>query len=522
MDVRSEQIEARKFRTELDPIMEDKSLKEILIVGGGSAGWMAAALFAHLFQGLYKIRVVESDEIGTIGVGEATIPAIKRYNEILNLDEAQFMKVTQGSFKLGIQFNDWSTIGSSYIHGFGTIGQDLEWLRCHQYWLKMRQKGAVSDLANYSINTAAALKNKFMVARPDMPDSPISEIAHAFHFDAGLYAKFLRTHAERRGVTRTEGKVIDVALRASDGFIDSVTLENGETIKADMFIDCSGFRGLLIEQAMKTGYEDWTQWLPCDRAIAVPCARSDNFTPYTKATAHGAGWQWRIPLQHRTGNGHVYSSQYMDESEAEQILLSNLDGDQIAEPNRIRFVTGKRNQTWNKNCLAVGLSAGFLEPLESTSLFLIQSALIRFVRLFPDRNFDEATIAEFNRQTDFEYERTRDFVILHYKATQRDDTPFWRYCRDMDVPATLQRKIDLFRSNGRIFREDDELFAEVSWIQVLLGQDIIPRNYDPLADIKSDVQVAQYLDNIEAVIAKCVDVMPTHADFVAKFCQAQS
>lgn len=500
--------------------MEDTSLKQILIVGGGSAGWMAAALFSHLFQGLYKIRVVESEEIGTIGVGEATIPAIKRYNEILNLDEAQFMKTTLGSFKLGIQFNNWSSIGSSYIHGFGTIGQDLGWLRCHHYWLKQRQNGEASDLANYSINTAAALRNKFMVAQHDMPDSPISEIAHAFHFDAGLYAKFLRTFAERRGVTRTEGKIVDVALRAEDGFIESVQLESGETIHADMFIDCSGFRGLLIEQAMKTGYEDWTQWLPCDRALAVPCARSDNFTPYTKATAHGAGWQWRIPLQHRTGNGHVYSSKFMDEAEAEQILLSNLDGEQLAEPNRIRFVTGKRNQTWNKNCLAVGLAAGFLEPLESTSIFLIQSALIRFVRLFPDLKFDQATIAEFNRQTDFEYERTRDFIILHYKATKRDDTPFWRYCRDMDVPATLQRKIDLFRSNGRIFREDDELFAEVSWIQVLIGQGIIPQGYDPLADIKSNVQVAQYLSNIETVIAKCVEVMPTHADFVAKFCPA--
>lgn len=500
--------------------MDDTSLKEVLIIGGGSAGWMAAALFSHLFQGLYKIRVVESEEIGTVGVGEATIPAIKRFNEILNLDEVQFMKSTQGSFKLGIQFNNWSKIGSSYIHGFGSIGQDLGWLRCHQYWLKMRAKGEASDFANYSINTAAALENKFMTARPDLPDSPISEIAHAFHFDAGLYAKFLRTFAERRGVKRTEGKIVDVALRPSDGFIESVTLESGEVIAADMFIDCSGFRGLLIEQAMKTGYEDWTHWLPSDRALAVPCARSDNFTPYTKATAHGAGWQWRIPLQNRTGNGHVYSSQYMDEAEAEKILLDNLDGEQLAEPNRIRFVTGKRKRTWNKNCLAVGLAAGFLEPLESTSLYLIQSALIRFVRLFPDRQFDQATIDEFNRQTDFEYERTRDFIILHYKATERDDTPFWRYCRDMVVPETLQRKMELFRSSGRIFREDDELFAEVSWIQVLIGQGIIPRSYDPLADIKSDVQVAQYLENIEAVIAKCVKVMPRHEDFVAKFCPA--
>jgi tryptophan halogenase len=273
---------------------------------------------------------------------------------------------------------------------------------------------------------------------------------------------------------------------------------------------------------MQTGYEDWTHWLPCDRALAVPCARSDNFTPYTKATAHGAGWQWRIPLQHRTGNGHVFSSQYMDEAEAEKILLSNLDGEQLAEPNRIRFTTGKRKKVWNKNCVAVGLAAGFLEPLESTSLFLIQSSLIRLIRLFPDGGFDQANIDEFNRQTDFEYERVRDFIILHYKATQRDDTAFWRYCRDMEVPVTLQRKMDLFRANGRIFREDEELFSEESWIQVMLGQGVIPQGYDPLVDVRSEAQIAQYLGNIENVIGKCVDVMPSHADFVAKYCDAKA
>jgi tryptophan halogenase len=501
-------------------MVKNEKLKEILIVGGGSAGWMAAAMFSHLFQGLYKIRLIESEEIATIGVGEATIPAIKRYNDLLDLDEAEFMRTTQGTFKLGIQFNDWLNIGASYIHGFGVIGQDLGWLRMHHYWLRMHQLGEASDFANFSINTAAALKNKFLRSRPDMPESPLSEIAHAFHFDAGLYAKFLSGFAQRRGVTRTEGKVVDVTLRPEDGFIESVTMENGEVITADLFIDCSGFRGLLIEQAMKTGYEDWTQWLPCDRALAVPCARSENFTPYTRATARGAGWQWRIPLQHRTGNGHVFSSKYMDEAEAEAILLSNLDGEQLAEPLRIRYVTGKRKKFWNRNCVAIGLASGFLEPLESTSLFLIQSSIIRLVNLFPDRQFDQANIDEFNRQTNFEYERTRDFVILHYKATQRDDTEFWRYCRDMPIPDTLQRKMDLFAANGRIFREDDELFAEVSWIQVLLGQGIIPRNYDPLVDLKSGAQIAQYLDNIETVVAKCVDVMPTHEVFVSKFCPA--
>lgn len=497
-------------------------VKTILIVGGGSSGWMAAALLSHLFQGLYKIRLVESEDIGTIGVGEATIPAIKKFNELLELDEAHFMRLTQGTFKLGIQFNNWDRIGSSYIHGFGVIGQDLGWLRCHQYWLKMQQKGEAPDFARLSINTAACASNKFMVARPDMGDSPIAHIAHAYHFDAGLYARYLRTYSEDRGVIRTEGKITDVSLRSDDGFVEAVTLESGERIAADLFIDCSGFRGLITEAAMQTGYEDWTHWLPCDRALAVPCSRSDNFTPYTKSTAHGAGWQWRIPLQHRTGNGHVFSSRHMEEAEAERILLSNLDGEQLAEPNRIRFTAGKRKKTWNKNCVAVGLAAGFLEPLESTSLYLIQSSLIRLIRLFPDGGFDQANIDEFNRQTDFEYERVRDFIILHYKATQRDDTPFWRYCRDMEVPATLQRKIDLFRANGRIFREDEELFGEESWIQVFLGQGIIPHGYDPLVDVKSEPQIIQYLGNIENVIGKCVDVMPGHADFVAKYCDAKA
>jgi tryptophan halogenase len=497
-----------------------QQIRKILIVGGGSAGWMTAALLSQLFKGLYEITVVESQEIGTIGVGEATIPAIKKFNDLLGLDENEFLQRTQGSFKLGIQFNDWLRLGSSYVHGFGVIGRDLQWLRCHQYWLKAHGQGRASDFGNYSINTAAALENRFMRADPRMVESPIGQIAHAFHFDASLYAKFLSGYAQDRKVRRREGKVVDVTLRGDDGFIESVTMDDGEVIPADFFVDCSGFRGLLIEQAMKTGYEDWTHWLPCDRAIAVPCVRSEDFTPYTRSTARPAGWQWRIPLQHRTGNGHVYSSQYMDDDTAERILLDNLDGAQLADPLRIRFVTGKRKKIWNRNCVAIGLASGFLEPLESTSLHLIQSAIVRMVRLLPDAGFAQAGIDEFNRQTDFEYERIRDFIILHYKATERDDTPFWRYCRDMDVPSSLQRKIDLFAANGRIFREDEELFAEESWIQVFLGQGITPRGYDPLVDIKSDAQNTEYLNDIEMVIGKCVKTMPTHADYVARTCPA--
>ncbi len=499
-----------------------KHLKRILIAGGGSAGWMTAALLSRLFQGLYDVTLIESEEIGIIGVGEATIPAIKKYVELLGLDENEFMVRTQASFKLGIQFNNWSALGSSYVHGFGVIGQDLEWLRCHQYWLKAHAEGRGGDFADYSINTAAIPENKFMRAAQDMGDSPLGQIAHAFHFDAALFARFLSGYAQERGVRRREGKIVDVTLRGEDGFVESVTMDDGEVIAADLFVDCSGLRGLIIEQAMKTGYDDWNHWLPCDRAVAVPCERSDNFTPYTKSTAHGAGWQWRIPLQHRTGNGHVYSSQYISDAEAEQVLLDNIDGAQRADPFRVSFRTGKRKQLWNKNCVAIGLSGGFLEPLESTSIHLIQSAIIRMVRLLPDAGFDPAGIAEFNRQSDFEYERIRDFIILHYKATQRDDTPFWKYCRDMEVPDTLQRKIDLWMSNGRIFREDEELFAEESWIQVFIGQNLIPRGYDPLVAIKSDAQIAQHLGNITAVIGKCVKVMPTHAEYVSKTCLAEA
>ena len=384
----------------------------------------------------------------------------------------------------------------------------------------MRAEGKVSDLAAYSINTAAALQNRFMRADPKRPGSPLGHIAHAFHFDAGLYAKYLRGMSEAAGVRRREGKVVSVQLRPEDGFVDSVTLEDGAVVSADLFIDCSGFRGLIIEQAMKTGYEDWSHWLPCDRAMAVPCARTEPFTPYTRSTARPAGWQWRIPLQHRTGNGHVYSSRHMDDGEAEQILLSNLDGAQMAEPNRIRFVAGKRRQIWNRNCVAAGLASGFLEPLESTSLHLIQSVLIRLVRLMPDAGFDPATIAEFNRQTDFEYERIRDFIILHYKATERDDAPLWTYCRDMEVPESLRYKMDLFRSSGRVAFLDAELFVEANWLSVLVGQNIWPERYDALVDVLGEEEIRARLARIKAQIRQTAEAMPTHEDFLAQYAQA--
>lgn len=490
-------------------------IRKVLIVGGGSAGWMAAALLSKLFRGLYEIVLVESEQIGTVGVGEATIPAVKKFNDILGLDEAEFLRRTQGSFKLGIQFRDWGHLGESYVHGFGVIGRDLEWLRCHQYWLRMRSLGRVGAFEALSINTAAARANRFMRANPKMPDSPLGQIGYAYHFDAGLYARYLRDLAEGRGVVRREGRIIDVAQDPGTGFLTSVTLEGGEELAADLFIDCSGFRGLLIEQTLKSGYENWSRWLPCDRAIAIPCERTEPLTPYTRATARAAGWQWRIPLQHRTGNGLVYASAYCDDAEAEATLRANLDGAPTAEPNQLRFVTGRRSAIWNRNCIAVGLAAGFLEPLESTSLHLVQTGLLRLVRFWPDGGFSPSDIAEYNRQAVFEYERIRDFIILHYKATRRQDTEFWRRCRDLEIPDTLQRKIDLWSSHGRVVREDEELFAEESWIQVFIGQGWIPAGYDPLVEVTPDAQIATFLDNVETTIAKCVKVMPDHADYLA-------
>lgn len=469
----------------------------------------------------YRIRLVESDEIATIGVGEATIPVIKFFNAALELNEDDFVSKTQGTFKLGIEFVNWARLGDRYTHGFGGIGQDWGILKCYQYWLKMRQLGAAPELGEYSINTVAPRHAKFMRRRPEMKKSPLADIAYAFHFDASLYARYLRHYSEARGVVRTEGKIVSTVLSDPSGFIEAVVLASGERLAGDLFIDCSGARGLLIEQALHTGYEDWSHWLPCDRAIAVPCESDRILLPLTRATAHGAGWQWRIPLQHRTGNGHVYSSQFMQEDAATAILLANLDGKPLAAPRLIPFTPGKRRRLWNRNCVALGLASGFLEPLESTSIHLIQSTIVRLMRLFPHHGCNAVETEQFNRGCDFEYERIRDFIILHYKATEREDSPMWNYCRNMPIPDTLSRKIDLFRENGRIFRENDELFAEESWLQVMIGQRIVPESYDPLVDTQPQEAISRYLEDIETVIKRCVDVMPTQRDFIAQHCPGQ-
>jgi len=500
--------------------MTVEPVRNIVIVGGGTAGWMSAAALSKVLEGQCSIRLVESDDIGTIGVGEATIPHIAEFNTALGIDENEFLRATQGTFKLGIEFVNWGAIGDRYIHGFGFVGQATQALPFHHFWLRMAKLGKALPLEAYSINTVAAPQARFMRARKDMAGSPVADISHAFHFDAGLYARFLRAFAEKRGVDRTEGKIAQVIQRDPDGFIEAVVLDSGEHITGDFFIDCSGMRGLLIEQALHSGFDDWSHWLPVDRALAVPCESAGPLLPMTRSTAHSAGWQWRIPLQHRTGNGHIYCSSFMAQDEASDILLRNLDGKPLADPRPLSFTTGRRRSFWNRNCVAVGLSSGFLEPLESTSIHLINTAISRIISFFPHAGFDAADIAEYNKQTHWEYERIRDFLVLHYKATTRDDSAFWNYCRTMPVPDTLQHKIDLFRSNGRVQRDGLELFAESSWLQVMIGQGVVPRAYHPFADLRPEAEVDAYVRHIAEVIAKCVRVMPTQADFIAANCAA--
>ncbi|PWF40990.1 tryptophan halogenase family protein [Massilia glaciei] len=495
-------------------------VRKIVVVGGGTAGWMTASALSKTLGPACQIRLIESDEIGIIGVGEATIPHINEFNRALGIDEDTFLRATQGTFKLGIEFVNWGQTGERYIHGFGRVGQPGDALPFHHFWLRMAKLGRAGPLAAYSMNTAAPHHAKFMRAPPEMRGSPLQDLVHAFHFDASLYARFLRDYAEQRGVRRTEGKIARVSQREPDGFIDAVVMESGERIEGDFFVDCSGMRALLIEQTLHAGYEDWSHWLPCDRAIAVPCASAGELLPMTRSTAHAAGWQWRIPLQHRTGNGHVYSSGFMEADQAEAILMANLDGEPTAQPRHIRFQTGRRKKSWSHNCVSVGLASGFMEPLESTSIHLIQTAISRIINFFPQAGFDAADIAEYNLQTQVEYERIRDFLVLHYKVTRRTDSAFWDYCRTMPIPESLQRKIDLFLSNGRIYREQDELFTEMSWLQVMVGQGAMPRGYHPFADLRPEAEVAAYLGNVEQVIAKCVKAMPSQAEFIAAHCAA--
>jgi tryptophan halogenase len=491
-----------------------------VIVGGGSAGWMTAAALANAVKDTQRITLIESEEIGTVGVGEATIPPLQFFNKVLGINERDFVKATQASFKLGIEFQNWGKAGHRYFHQFGEYGVNIKGVSFHQMWLRLASHGHPYPLSDYSPAAVAAAQGRFLPPMSNLP-ADMPQLAYAFHFDAGLYARFLRRYAEERGVVRVEGRIVGVDRNGESGFIESVRLDKGTTVAGDFFLDCSGFRGLLIEEALSTGYEDWSHWLPCDRALAVPSERTpEGFVPYTRSRAHESGWQWRIPLQHRTGNGHVYCSRYISDDEASATLLKHVEGKPLADPRLLRFTTGRRKKFWSRNCVALGLAGGFLEPLESTSLHLVQSAVFRFLSLMPASNaYDEASEKEFNRLSIAEYEQCRDFIILHYVANERDE-PFWRECRAVKMPDALAHRIELFRSRGKFAREDGHLFTDPSWIAVMMGQGITPARWDPLADALPLENLAKKATDLRDSMHRAIARMPTHVEFIEQNCKA--
>lgn len=491
-----------------------KRPNEIVIVGGGTAGWMTAAgLSSMLGDAGLSITLIESEAIGIVGVGEATLPHIKFFNQAIGIDEADFMSATSATFKLGIEFVDWGRIGDSYIHPFGEHGLPNAGIGFHHYWRKMMDSPSTGPIDHYSLPVMACRAAKFQPPSSD-PRSVSSTYRYAYQFDALKYAPYLRRHAEKRGVNRIEGKVAHVFLAPETGDITSLQLENGQEICGDLFIDCTGFFGLLIEKALKTGYQSWAHWLPCDRAVAAPCTSAGPLLPYTRATADKAGWRWRIPLQHRTGNGHVYASGFTTDEEAEQVLVRHLDGDLLADPRRLRFETGKRRKIWNRNCIAIGLASGFLEPLESTSIYLIQEGITKLIEYFPQSGDYKNDSDDYNRMMDLEYDRIRDFLVLHYYATKRDDSPFWNYMRTLEIPTSLADKIDLFRHRGRVTKYDQGLFLSPSWVAVYLGQGIIPGRYDDRVDGVADDDVVKHLKGLRQLMQKTVYTMSDHKDYL--------
>lgn len=489
---------------------QTKKKQRLVIAGGGTAGWMAAAAFTRLLGKEVDVTLIESSEIGTVGVGEATIPTLVFFHKLLKINEQEFMAQTNATFKLGINFENWKDLEHAYLHAFGVTGKDCWAAGFQHFWMRGLKEGLATDFGDYCLERKAAEANKFA----HLPNNGLN---YAYHIDATRYAGFLRNLAEKEGLRRIDSTIKEVTTREQDGFITSLTLASGEVIEGDFFIDCTGFKGLLIEKALHTGYEDWSHWLPCDSAVAVQTESVGEPIPYTRCIAHEAGWQWRIPLQNRVGNGMVFCSNYFSDDEVIEKLLNNVEGKPLNDPRVIHFRTGKRRKQWNRNCLALGLASGFLEPLESTSIHLIQQGIVRFLRMFPTAGIVQEDIDEFNRQADFDIEHIRDFIILHYHVTNRTDSPFWRHCRQMDIPASLRHRIDLFKKTGRVFREGSELFDD-SWQQVMIGQGLMPQSYHPIVDTMSRQELETLLNSIKQGIEKTVAKLPPHQDYITRFC----
>jgi tryptophan halogenase len=493
--------------------MTEQRVRRVVIAGGGTAGWVAAAALIKQLGPMLEITLVESDEIGTVGVGESTIPTSRRFHQLLTIDEAIFMRETQASFKLGISFENWTGEGSHYFHSFGQIGRPSTWMAdFHHFWLEARQKGFGGDLAEYCLELQAAKAGRFATG-------PDAQIQHAYHLDATLYARFLRRHAEAAGVRRVEGKIAQVEKDPGTGFITALVLEAGTRVEGDLFLDCTGFRALLVEGALGASFEDWTRWIATDSAFAVQTRATEPAVPYTRAIAHQAGWRWKIPLQHRVGNGIVFCSAFLTPDAARQQLLDALEGEVLTEPRLIRYRTGQRRTPWVKNCIALGLSSGFIEPLESTSIHLIKVAITRLIQTFPFSGVGEAQAERFNAQARHEMERIRDFIILHYHLNARDE-PFWQSCREMKVPDTLAERIALFGESAHAYQAADDLFRVDSWVQVLLGQGLTPRGYHQLARMMPAEELRRALAGIRQDIGAAVQALPRHADFLTRYCPA--
>lgn len=495
--------------------MNKQKISRVVIAGGGTAGWIAAAALSKKLGELLDITLVESEQIGTVGVGEATIPPLRSFHKLLGIDEQEFMRATQATAKLGIAFENWGQVGERYVHSFGRTGTSAWLCDFHHFWLRGREMGFESDIGDFCLELQAAEAGKFAT-------SAQSQINFAYHLDAGKYAKFLRAFSERYGVTRVEGKIREVRQNGGTGIIESLLLEDGRVIEGDLFIDCTGFRGLLIEQTLNSGYEDWTHWLPCDSAVPVQTAAVEPARPYTRSIARDAGWQWRIPLQSRVGNGLVYCSRYLSDDEARAQLLGNVEGEVLTEPRVIRFQTGRRRLAWNKNCVALGLASGFLEPLESTSIHLIVTGVVRLMQLFPFGGVTNSLVDEYNLQAREEMEKIRDFIVLHYHLTRREDSEFWRYCRSMQIPESLAHRMRLFRERAHAYQGDGELFRVDSWVQVMLGQGLMPEGYHPLPRLMSEAEMRQLQDQIRMNIGRAVEALPQHQEFIERYCGADS